>query len=168
MKFLLFASSAGLLVSVVLASGAIARPPGSTCNGAIAAEAGNQVFNVNAGAGECSDTDETSESPSHGSDLPPGHIVTSTTCGAVPGMGCMGGPRTCPDGTPLSISWYATDDGRMLNVHNNCADGSQTAPAPGPTQADILRAFKQIPLPESTLIIQPPGGATLVNFVTSP
>ncbi|MDH2415213.1 hypothetical protein [Nocardioides sp. CER19] len=36
-----------------------------------------------------------------------------------------------------------------------------------PTQGDILRAFRQIPLPASVLVIQPPGGATLVNFDTN-
>jgi hypothetical protein len=36
-----------------------------------------------------------------------------------------------------------------------------------PSAGQILRAFRRIPLPESVLTIQPPGGATLVNFDTN-
>jgi hypothetical protein len=48
----------------------------------------------------------------------------------------------------------------------------QSADAPPPdarpqvTQTLVLRAFRRLPLPESTLSIQPPGGRTLVNFET--
>ncbi len=34
------------------------------------------------------------------------------------------------------------------------------------TQALVLRAFQRIPLPESEVVIQPPGGETLVNLDT--
>jgi hypothetical protein len=69
----------------------------------------------------------------------------------------------------MTITWYVTNDGSILNVHNNCADTPVpvAAPIPTPTQTDILRAFRQIPLPASVLNIQPPGGATLVNFDTN-
>ncbi|WP_181410907.1 PKD domain-containing protein [Nocardioides humi] len=35
------------------------------------------------------------------------------------------------------------------------------------TVADIQRAFAELPLPASTLVIQPPDGLTLVNFATN-
>lgn len=35
------------------------------------------------------------------------------------------------------------------------------------TNAMIARAFRRIPLPASELVVQPPGGETLVNFATN-
>jgi hypothetical protein len=66
----------------------------------------------------------------------------------------------------MSMTSYVTDDGQVLSVHNNC-DETTSQPGAGPTPADILDAFRQIPLPDSDLVIQPPGGATLVNFATN-
>lgn len=34
------------------------------------------------------------------------------------------------------------------------------------TDSDILRAFRRVPLPDSEVVIQPPGGETLVNLDT--
>lgn len=45
-----------------------------------------------------------------------------------------------------------------------------SAPATFPptiTPAMVLRAFKRIPLPASTIVVQPPDGETLVNFKTN-
>jgi hypothetical protein len=38
--------------------------------------------------------------------------------------------------------------------------------AGGVTAPQVLQAFRRIPLPESRLVVQPPGGRTLVNFDT--
>jgi hypothetical protein len=38
--------------------------------------------------------------------------------------------------------------------------------AGGVTAPRVLQAFRRIPLPESRLVVQPPGGRTLVNFDT--
>ena len=66
----------------------------------------------------------------------------------------------------MTITYWAADDGRLLDHYDNCGESTPT-PDPGPTPADIARAFRQIPLPASDLTIQPPGGATLVNFDTN-
>lgn len=50
-----------------------------------------------------------------------------------------------------------------------CAEPGEagaTPAAPTITPGMITRAFRRVPLPESTLTIQPPGGETLVNFDT--
>ncbi|SFC03747.1 hypothetical protein SAMN04487968_103158 [Nocardioides terrae] len=63
------------------------------------------------------------------------------------------------------MTYLETADGHLINGYDNC---SVAASAPtGPSQADVQNAFRQIPLPESVLVIQPPGGATLVNFDTN-
>lgn len=46
------------------------------------------------------------------------------------------------------------------------AEPSEAKPAPI-TPAQVRRAFARLPLPASTLVIQPPDGLTLVNFDTN-
>ncbi|KRF15530.1 hypothetical protein ASG90_12650 [Nocardioides sp. Soil797] len=46
----------------------------------------------------------------------------------------------------------------------HCLDGNVATPAI--TQRIVLRALKRITLPKPKMIIQPPGGKTLVNFDT--
>ena len=71
------------------------------------------------------------------------------------------------------------DDGLFFNWIAHLPDGSIESPGTvcfGPdddlrpaqqvTQAVVLRAFQRIPLPDSEVVIQPPGGETLVNLDT--
>jgi hypothetical protein len=69
----------------------------------------------------------------------------------------------------MAENWFfPADGGAPTYLGFNCpVDQPVLAPDPGPTEADILRAFREIPLPESVLVVQPPGGATLVNFETN-
>lgn len=74
----------------------------------------------------------------------------------------------CPDGeTAMTQQWYETTEGDVLAPATVCP--TEAAP-PEPVQitnAMVARAFKRIPLPASELIVQPPGGETLVNFATN-
>jgi hypothetical protein len=99
-----------------------------------------------------------------GSTRPEGNWVTTVVCEATSQGGCVRQKR-CPNGKGMTLTYWETTDGQRLDSHDNCSD--RPPPSLGPTQADIFRAFKQIPLPESVLNIQPPGGATLVNFDTN-
>ncbi|GAA1546700.1 hypothetical protein [Nocardioides humi] len=53
------------------------------------------------------------------------------------------------------------------HVTGEFVDFCTEADVPVLTVADIQRAFAELPLPASTLIIQPPDGLTLVNFATN-
>lgn len=68
----------------------------------------------------------------------------------------------CPDGSVPLRQWFELPDGTILWEHIGC--GSEGAP--GITGGLVLTAFRRIPLPASPLIIQPPDGRTLVNFLT--
>ena len=72
----------------------------------------------------------------------------------------------------------ADDEGLVYNLVAHLPDGSiasqgQVCVDPGDepvqqqvTQAAVLRAFQRIPVPASEVVIQPPGGETLVNLDT--
>ncbi|MFT4287471.1 hypothetical protein [Nocardioides sp.] len=57
--------------------------------------------------------------------------------------------------------WYQTNDGLHLYPHTNCPEENTV------TMGDIRSAFESIPVPESVIVVQPPGGETLVNFDTN-
>jgi hypothetical protein len=63
-------------------------------------------------------------------------------------------------------------DGSSELVDSDCylpeAVAAQAAPTARPqvTPALVLRAFERVPLPESELVVQPPGGQTLVGLDT--
>ena len=48
-----------------------------------------------------------------------------------------------------------------------CAPPPQPEPGPGVTAGSVAAAFRELPLPPSELIVQPPNGRTLVNFDTN-
>jgi hypothetical protein len=137
---------------------------GAPCNGTASANAGQQVFNVNANSG-CTKGGDNVLTNAHGQPLPPGEVVTTPVCEPGPQGGCIG-QKHCPDGQGMTSTYWETTEGEWLDVRDNCSD-DDPGPDPGPTQADIRRAFEQVPLPASVLNIQPPGGATLVNFDTN-
>jgi len=61
----------------------------------------------------------------------------------------------------MEYIWYETDAGQILYQHNNCPEDNTL------TMDQIRSAFESIPVPDSILTIQPPGGETLVNFDTN-
>ncbi len=61
--------------------------------------------------------------------------------------------------------WRHTDDGSNI-VGATCFESGDAPAADVLTPQRILEAFERIPLPESPLEVQPPGGVTLVNFDT--
>ena len=92
--------------------------------------------------------------------LPEGDYHVSTTC---KGSACMSGME-CPGGGYKSFEWIEGPNGELLWSNYFCpTEGAPLAVTP-PMIAD---AFRRIPLPASPLIIQPPGGKTLVNFETN-
>lgn len=76
--------------------------------------------------------------------------------------------KMCSDGvTPQELTYYVTTDDEVWSVIDNCPDETTATPPVEITNAMVARAFKRIPLPASKLVVQPPGGETLVNFDTN-
>ncbi|GAA2143317.1 hypothetical protein GCM10009844_15680 [Nocardioides koreensis] len=74
---------------------------------------------------------------------------------------------------PRDSDWDAVCVRSALAVGANpaefCDEPPQLGPAPIPSVTPDLvgRAFRDLPLPASELVVQPPGGETLVNFDTN-
>ena len=64
----------------------------------------------------------------------------------------------------MTYTVYITASGNVILGDTNCP--AAVAP-PTVTPGLVLRAFRRIPLPASELVVQPPGGRTLVNFETN-
>lgn len=77
----------------------------------------------------------------------------------------------CPDGTPAA-TWEGRDeDGVIRGMYTQCPGDPPPTAETTPTAtvdipAEVLRAFKEVTLPDSTITVQPPGGETLVNLPT--
>ena len=101
------------------------------------------------------------------SDPPAGHWQTIDACA----LG-LGGDRTCsevaycPDGAVMTYTYFVTTDGVEIFQGTNCPEDAVAAP-PEVTPGLVLTAFRRVPLPASELVVQPPGGRTLVNFETN-
>ena len=99
------------------------------------------------------------------SNRPPGPWVPTAVCEPTPQGGCARQKR-CPNGLGMPITYWESADGQLLDHYDNCSERTHQRD-PAPTPAAILRAFQHLPLPDSQIVIQPPGGATLVNFDTN-
>jgi hypothetical protein len=71
----------------------------------------------------------------------------------------------CSDGTPMILQWFTTTTGQNLYESYVCPE--EAVAQPQITSDIVLQALRRIDLPESQLIVQPPGGETLVNFATN-
>ena len=76
------------------------------------------------------------------------------------------GMAHCDDGSLLMYVWFEAVDGWTSNHGTSCPVESVAA-SPEVTPGVVLSAFRRIPLPASELVVQPPGGRTLVNFETN-
>ena len=61
--------------------------------------------------------------------------------------------------------WFQPTGGLPQPGTSSCP--ATLAAPPEVTPGLVLRAFRRIPLPASELVVQPPGGRTLVNFETN-
>jgi hypothetical protein len=62
--------------------------------------------------------------------------------------------------------WAHLPDGSTQPGGTTCFEPGEAPISQQVTQADVLRAFRRIPVPASEVSIQPPGGETLVNLDT--
>lgn len=99
--------------------------------------------------------------------LPPGQWVTSDACSTVAASGCVQ-TYVCPDGSSPVVWIYVLDSGGSTSTYTQCpSDPEPTAGTPPvDIPGEVLTQFKAVPLPESVISIQPPGGRTLVNLPT--
>jgi hypothetical protein len=80
--------------------------------------------------------------------------------------GCSEAAQCGGNGTAW-VSYGVLPSGEREDLGSFCDEPGDAAPdAPGLTLAVIAQAFRQVPLPASTISIQPPGGKTLVNLPT--
>ncbi|WP_244931633.1 hypothetical protein [Nocardioides sp. W7] len=63
--------------------------------------------------------------------------------------------------------WWLEVEGERIDSYYACPEEGEIATPVQITNAMVARAFKRIPLPASQLVVQPPGGETLVNFATN-
>jgi hypothetical protein len=103
-------------------------------------------------------------------ELPPGAWVQSAACDTVAASGCVV-QFGCPDGSEPIVWTYVLDAGGHLGSYSQCPEDPPPTQETTPTQtvnipAEVLKAFKEVALPESTINVQPPGGETLVNLPT--
>lgn len=66
---------------------------------------------------------------------------------------------------------YVLSTGETLSSYSQCPEDPPPTEETTPTAtvdipAEVLKAFKAVTLPESTINVQPPGGETLVNLPT--
>lgn len=67
----------------------------------------------------------------------------------------------------MTYTWIEAADGTPLDAYDNCPEDVAAGAPPEVTPGMVAAAFRRIPLPESELMVQPPGGRTLVNFDTN-
>ncbi|KRF36982.1 hypothetical protein [Nocardioides sp. Soil805] len=82
--------------------------------------------------------------------------------------GCVG-TYICEDGTPAATWFELAANGDVIDQATQCPGDpppTQTTQTPVDIPGEVLAAFKKVPLPESTINVQPPGGETLVNLPT--
>lgn len=78
--------------------------------------------------------------------------------------GC--GQGVCGNQGELFNVWAFYPNGTNEIVDLRCLEPSQVPAAATVTGDAVLRAFKRIPVPASEVVVQPPGGETLVNLDT--
>ncbi|WP_459970944.1 hypothetical protein [Nocardioides pyridinolyticus] len=80
------------------------------------------------------------------------------TCGVV---------DTCDSGDIMTLTTYVTASGALTNAVRNCPVAGEPPQQAEVSPGMVAAAFRRIPLPASELVVQPPGGRTLVNFETN-
>lgn len=86
------------------------------------------------------------------------------TCG-------LGAEAVCYEGDPcvaeevVGVKFDVFLEGEK--VGEVCVTEQEAAEAPVVTPGRVLRAFRSLSWPASELVVQPPGGETLVNFATN-
>ncbi|CAI9403590.1 hypothetical protein HIDPHFAB_04012 [Nocardioides sp. T2.26MG-1] len=67
----------------------------------------------------------------------------------------------------MTFTYFVTTDDVGIFQGDNCPEDVTPVAPPQVTPGRVLTAFRRIPLPASELVVQPPGGRTLVNFETN-
>jgi hypothetical protein len=92
-----------------------------------------------------------------------GFEVGSSHSAANPGQTQSTASEASSDSGPPPATQTGGWIGRCLGMPASCVNEQAAAASAAPL---IERAFRRLPLPASGLVVQPPGGKTLVNFDT--
>ena len=152
-----------MVTTVAVVTSTVSADASEGCSGGAGATvhttvAGNgmNVGALEADSGSCSSVSSV--------ELPEGHWHEVPVC-------VFGGSATCTelahcqDGSVLTDQWFETSTGDTLYESASCP--SISVPTPQVNSNVVLRALRRIGLPASELVVQPPGGETLVNFDTN-
>lgn len=93
------------------------------------------------------------------------HITYDEVCGIGGQAVCYAG-ETCYAGE-VEGTWYAVLADGQPTGDQICVTPEQADDEPVITPGQVLQAFRRLHWPPSTLLIEPPGGETLVNFATN-
>jgi hypothetical protein len=145
---------------------AMPEPAHGACDATTEAGSGDSTFDASSIQASCPQEHETTDADAGGT--PAGTDAWNFVCSSEKGNQLCGGDyRTCADSTLLQEHYFYPADGNApVFLGTNCPEDAHE-PDLGPTPTDILHAFRRIPLPPSTLHVQPPDGETLVNFETN-
>ncbi|PVG80984.1 hypothetical protein DDE18_20725 [Nocardioides gansuensis] len=141
----------------------------------VGAEENDDVFYT-----EFTETDEASnsENPTEQSQVvttsvsetvPPTLIPQCEHGGAVGldnGFGCTGKQLECEGGLVFTVITHAADGTSTTDTYECIKEEEATKGKPIDIPAEVAKAFRKVGLPTSSLVVQPPGGRTLVNLDT--
>jgi hypothetical protein len=74
-------------------------------------------------------------------------------------------PTICSRGETEGLLYDVLRDGEFIG--QTCVTDQEAAEQEQVTPGRVLRAFRRLSWPQSDLVVQPPGGTTLVNFPTN-
>ncbi|MBI2244132.1 MAG: hypothetical protein HYU55_09395 [Nocardioides sp.] len=116
------------------------------------------------GAGGLQSLAGDTSSAAHTAGHTPGHWIEQVVCTG--GSQTCGDLDYCDDGSIQTYSYYLATSGEVYVAGSSCPVDAVAA-SPEVTPGLVLRALRRVPLPASELVVQPPGGRTLVNFETN-
>lgn len=148
-----------LLATVTLVL-AVLSPPIAVADPDV--HAGGDFFNVS-GSSAVGGTASTSSTSASGMSS---EVITEPAC-TLGGQETCNEPVLCDDGSIMTMSWSVYEDGSEGPTTFVCPDGQAVEAPPEVTPGLVLTALRRIGLPASELVVQPPGGRTLVNFDTN-
>jgi len=95
-----------------------------------------------------------------------GHVYRlELDCGTGGKALCAEGIACTADDGESGFRYTVYQDG--IAIGGTCLSATENRPPGDPTPAQVMDAAKQLTWPQATLLIQPPGGETLVNFATN-
>lgn len=150
-----------LLAALTLVVAALMLDPGAafaddTCNSSIALTRASE---------QCDIPGKDAQQKAYGSN-DSGHVYRlELDCGTGGQAVCAEGIACVADDGESGFRYTVYEDGNEIG--STCLSAKENQPPGEPTPAQVMDAARSLSWPQATLVIQPPGGETLVNFATN-